>query len=261
MILALPPRNFPNMGSCTWPVDRTCLPEVEPENEVDVAKMQAAVDAAVRVLWSLTGERYACCPRVARPCPSDCETPTMWTPGSGWVAVLDGGVWRNIGCGCGGTCTARGPMVVHLPGPICEITEVRIDDAILDPPGYKQEGDRLYRVGTVWPEQDLQAPLGEDGTWSVQYLTGTPPPAGAAAMVGVIALDFWKVCTTGKCEVPRRVQTVQRQGVTFQLPDISEIIDKGSTGIPLVDMWIASVNPYKHRQRPSVLSPDYTNGV
>lgn len=248
-------------ANCTWPVDRSCLPEVDPDDEIDVAKMQAAVDAAVRVLWSLTGERYSCCPRIVRPCLSDCETPSYWAPGSGWVAVLDDGVWRNIGCGCGGSCSARGPMVVHLPGPVCEITEVKIDDSVVDPAGYKLEGDRLYRVGGVWPEQNLQAPLGDSGTWSVEYLTGTPPPAGAATMVGILAKEFWNACSGKQCKLPRRVQTVQRPGVTFQVADAADIYEKGATGITEVDLWIASVNPYRHRQRPSVLSPDYPDGL
>lgn len=36
-------------------------------------------------------------------------------------------------------CSVTGPRVVHLPGPVASITDVRIDGAVLDDSGYQLE--------------------------------------------------------------------------------------------------------------------------
>ncbi|WP_235687034.1 hypothetical protein [Tomitella gaofuii] len=105
------------------------------------------------------------------------------------------------------------------------------------------EGNLLYRVGGVWPVQDRGRPLGESGTWSVEYRRGVRPPEQVGRLVGLLAAEFYAACTGGKCRLPRRVQTVSRQGVTMQLADPTDIYESGKTGIPEVDMWLAAVNP------------------
>lgn len=209
--------------------------------------MQAAVDAAVGVLWALTGRQYGCCPVIVRPRAEQIVQDPLVVGG---YATLDNGEWKNLTCG--GTAT-----VIDLPGPVCGITEITLDGEVLPPEGYTLEGSRLYRLDGEWPTQDLTRPLGEPGTWSVQYEQGLPPPAGADVMVGILAKDFWNACTGGKCRLPRRVSTVSRQGVTYQKVDPTDIYEQGATGISEVDLWIAAVNPYRHRQPPAVSSPDW----
>lgn len=236
--------------TCTWPVDRTCLPDANAPT--DRVGMQAAVDAAVEVLWSLTGRQFGCCPVIVRPRP---QVPTDGVQITGGYAVLDAGVWRNVVCG--GTAT-----VIDLPGPVCDVVEVTLGGEVLPTTDYQLEGTRLYRLGDAqWPEQDMNLPLGEPGTWSVTYEQGSPPPAGAGKMVGILALEFWNACSTGKCKLPRRVQTVSRQGVTYQKVDPTDIYEKGATGLSEVDLWVSAVNPHRHRQAPAVSSPDWPRGM
>jgi hypothetical protein len=234
-------------------VDRRCLPNAE--SDLDKIKQQLAEDMAVSVLWALTGRQFGVCPVIARPCPTPCSGVLhSWYNGPGWYPVWDDGQWRNITCGCPGSqCQASGPGVVHLPGPAVEVTEVKLGGTVLGPSEYALQGGYLYRTGGgKWPDQDLSRPLDEDGTWSVTYTKGIPVPPGVGVLVGTLALEFLNACTGGKCKLPRRVQTVSRQGVTMTMVDPTDIYDEGITGIPEIDLFIKSVNPHKLLARPTV---------
>lgn len=241
--------------SCTWPVDRSCLPIAD--TEVDRAQQKAAEDLAVSVLWALSGRQFGVCPVLARPCPSPCNGLTEYTLGGGWFfPIWDGSNWRNVACGCGPKCSWQSPNVIHLASrialPVQEVTEVVIAGEILDPSDYRLEGDLLYRVSGAWPAQDLTRPLDEEGTWSVTYTRGTPPPPGSAKLVGLLAAEFLAACGGGKCRLPRRVRSVTRQGVSYDMVDPTDIYTSGKTGLPEVDVWLSSVNPHHIMGAPSV---------
>lgn len=242
--------------NCEWPVDRTCLPQPPEDPEARAAhtvRLQAAVDTAVQVLWAFTGRQFGCQTLVARPCPR-WDDP-VWDDYDPTVAVLHDGRWLNVGCG---GCKADGPTQVALPGPVASVLEVEIDGVLIDPAGYRIEGDRLYRVGGhEWPAQDLTRPLGEPGTWGVRYRRGVEPPAGAAVVVGQLALEFWNVCEPGKaCRLPKRWQTVSRQGVTVTKADPTDILASGRTGLAEIDTWIVAHNPAGLDRPARVVSAD-----
>lgn len=242
--------------SCQWSVDRSCLPEAV--SDIDIAQQEAAEDLAVQVLWSLSGRQFGVCPVLARPCRQQCSgVDYIGYPSMGWFfPVWDGGNWRNIACGCGPRCSWESPRVVHLASrvglPIQEVTEVVIDGIVLDSTEYRLEGDLLYRVNGEWPTQDLTTPLDDEGTWSVTYTRGIPPPPGTAKLVGMLAAEFLAACTGGKCRLPRRVRSVTRQGVSYDMADPTDVLASGKTGIPEVDLWLAAVNPHAVQQPVSV---------
>lgn len=236
--------------SCTWPIDRSCLPEAAtPEERV---KQRHAEDLAVSVLWALSGRQFGQCPVIARPCPQACSTSSgMYGPG--WFPVFDDGQWRNLTCSCPGSCTASGPTVVHLPGPVGEVLSVNVGGIELDEAAYQLEGGRLYRTdGAQWPRQDLNAPSGSDGTWTVTYTRGVPVPPGVGVLVGLLTKEFLAACSGGKCRLPRRVQSVARQGVSYTMVDPADIYAAGKTGLSEIDLWLAAVNPTALQQRPTV---------
>lgn len=245
----------------TWPVDRTCLPDVSDGSTEDQIKMQEAINTAVGVLWALTGRTYAVERVEIRPC-------ARWMDGAdyadgtamGMVPLLIDGAWRNVS-GCASSCTPDGLGVVTLPGPVVEILAVRVDGVPVASESWFLEGDRLYRRGGDWPEQDRMAAPGEPGTWSVEYTRGVAPPAGAAMAVGQLAKEFWNVCQGGKCRLPKRWQTVTRSGVTITKADPTDILAQGYTGLPEVDTWIRALNPNKLTQPAVVASPDYSSTV
>lgn len=234
---------------CAWPIDRTCLPIAE--SEPDIVQQSEAEDLAVHVLWALTGRQFGVCPVIARPCPSNCGVsiyPSGYAGLPFFPMWIDGG-WRNVGCGCGGTCSYQSPRVIHLASriglPVQEVTEVVIAGELLDDSEYKLEGDMLYRIGADWPSQDLSSPLDEPGTWSVTYTRGIPPPPGAGKLVGLLAAEFLAACNGGKCRLPRRVRSVTRQGVSMDMLDPTDILESGFTGIPEIDIFIRAVNPHR----------------
>lgn len=248
--------------SCTWPVDRTCLPDPGDAVE-DIARMQEAIDTAVSVLWSLTGRRFAVCPVKTRPCPTPFDTSDVGDvgiPQVGFTPVLFGGRWQNEYCGAGCGFGFDNPAVVTLPGAV-EVIAVEVDGVVIAPDSYALEGDRLIRRVGQWPSQALHRPLGEPGTWAVEYLRGTPPPAGAALAVGQLAQEFWNICSGGKCRLPKRTQSISRQGVTITRADPTDIIAQGYTGLPEIDLWISAQNPNKLMQPAAIISPDYLGGA
>ena len=244
--------------SCSWPVDRSCLPVSN--TEIDIQQQKDAEDLAVQVLWSLSGRQYGVCPVIARPCRQPCNgllgEPTYAAPsGFPWFPVWDGSNWRNVACGCGPKCSYISPNVVHLVSagqPVQSVTEVVIAGEVLDDAEYRLEGDLLYRIGADWPTQDLTRPLDEPGTWSVTYLRGNPPPPGTAKLVGLLAAEFLAACSGGKCRLPRRVKSVTRQGVSYDMVDPTDIYASGKTGIPEIDLWLSAVNPSRIQMAPVV---------
>lgn len=250
--------------SCDWPVDRTCLTPLPAEGEDGydeaLAKRNRAEDAAVLILWRLTGGRFGICPTTARPCPPDGqESGYRGGGGSGWpsnfpVVLWDGGNWVNTACGCATQCRRSGPGMVHLPGPASNVRLVVLGNEVLAPDQYALEGNVLYRRGDAvrWPGQNLSRPIGEPGTWWVDYDRGEAVPAGGDMAAGALAKEINASCEGTACRLPKTVVSLTRQGVTHQF-DPTKILAAGFTGLPEVDQWVQSVNPHRLMAAPVVL--------
>lgn len=250
--------------SCDWPIDRSCLPALpspgeDPENPTDeylaaLATHSAAEDLAVSVLWALSGRQFGLCEVTARPCPTKPSPRLKYTgvPQSPFHPVYWGGAWRNLGCGCAGTCQLAGPRAIHLPGPANEIVTVTIGSTVIDSDGYTLEGDVLYRIGDNWPSQDFNRPLGENGTWSVDYLRGLPVPAGVATFVGQLAKEFLAACSGDACRLPRNLVSITNRGAT-KVFDPASMYAAGKTGMSEIDLWLSAVNPHHLMSAPKVL--------
>lgn len=242
------------MSDCEWPIDTGCLPTVTTPAEQDA--LDAAAELAIDVLWALSGRQYGVCPTVARPCPlPSLASGRLSTPygGSGISLLRTGGEWANESCGCAGRCRLSGPRMVHLPGPVQSIIEVKIAGEVIPASGYELEKNILYRNGSPWPFQDLSRPLHEEGTWSVTYMRGVPVPKGVARLTGLLVTEFYNACTGGKCRLPRTVTEVSRQGVSHKMYNPNEIYAAGKTGIPEIDLWLSAVNPRAIMSAPTVL--------
>jgi len=140
---------------------------------------------------------------------------------------------------------------VQLPdSPILAVEEVRIGDEVLDTTGWWAQlpAGLLHRVGgTSWPEHGLQ----------VRYRYGIPPPAGGVRSAILLTVELGKAwARDSSCRLPKRIQTITREGVSVGFFDKFEGLDAGRTGIFDIDLWINSVNPSRLRRRPRVWSPD-----
>lgn len=267
-------------AACLWPVDYTscgcsggaCSILGDMSDSERMKFEQAATD----MLWNLTNRLFGACEVSVRPCTQGCDggrwVNTFWGRGpfpwagvgSGpWYPVIIDGKWYNLTCGCAnpGTCNcaASGPTALRLPGPVQSIVEVTVDGVIVPSSAYRLDYHRvLIRTdGGVWPQcQDLLADPSQPNTFEVTYLKGVPVPIGGQMAAGSLACELAKAaCHDNTCQLPQRVQTITRQGVTVGLLDGFEGLDEGKIGIWSIDAWVASVN--RPRPTSAVRSPDY----
>ncbi|QGH75271.1 head-tail adaptor [Mycobacterium phage Quesadilla] len=252
------------MPSFAWPIDRSSFPPLpeltDPPTDEFVKALterNAAENLAVQVMFDLSGRQFGLEERTVRPCRQPLRNHHGAGPVTSYVVSWEPqlGGWLNLPCGCAGACREAGPNVVHLPGPVAEVTEVKIAGAVLPPNVWTLEGNLLYRREGPWPSQDLNRPLGDVGTWGVTYRRGIPVPGGADILTGILAKEFLAAISAGdsKCRLPRTVTAVSRQGVSYRAYDPAVIYANGKTGLPEVDLWLASVNPNHLAAAPSVI--------
>ena len=253
--------------SCIWPVvypgGCAALDGLPPEQKALIE--QAAID----YLWNWTNKVFGVCNDTVRPCREECEGSKAWystfwgkSPGydpgfpangmrTGWTPVLIAGQWYNIGCGyCGEArcnCGLGGPETIRLPGPIQSVQWVKVDGRVLPPTAYGvMYGRLLVRTdGETWPTcQNLMLEDDKPDTFSIAYMHGTPVPVGGQVAAGILACEMAKAMTNdGTCQLPKRLQTVTRQGITVGVfDDFQEMKQNGATGIWQIDSWLASVN-------------------
>lgn len=140
------------------------------------------------------------------------------------------------------------PIAVQLPRrPVSAITEVTVGGDpfiawVLRPSGWLQRTD-----GEGWNVCG--------GDTEVTYTFGDPPPAGGrdcAIELGIeLVLDR---SGSAECRLPPNTVSVTRQGLTMEL--MSTDRPEFRTGLPIVDMWLEAVNPYRAPQSAQVWSPD-----
>lgn len=225
-----------------------------------------ATRVAIRVLWVATGRQFGLCPRTVRPCWSVQEPLYQTFP----VGYYGEGYWQLLGtaggvrvystggaCGCASACQCSPPQI-PLPPVVDSITSVQIDGVVLDPSAYQLQRGYLVRMdGQSWPfNQDLSKPLGQVNTWGVTYQEGEAVPADLQDAAGLYACQVGAALSGGSCQLPNRVQSVTRQGVTIDYINADDYLDKGRTGYEIVDSVIVTYNPKGLQQRPRFLSPD-----
>lgn len=254
-------------GPQNWPVLYAACSDTSAIDSLGEPERSAAERAAIEFLWNWTGRVFGQVPVTLRPCRTDCGRRRYGTamnllPSSTpWEPALIAGRWYNIGCGvCGDSCSCSGLVSsIRLPGPVYEVEWVIVDGVMLDPlADYRLDNHALLvrTDGGIWPPcQNLSLPSGSAGTWEVSYQYGVEVPHGGQIAAGVLASEIAKsICDDDGCQLPQRVQTVTRQGVTMALLDGMEGLSEGKTGIWLVDSWITSI--IKPPRGGRVRSPD-----
>lgn len=269
-------------GLCSldgWTLDESCMdiPDDTPPEVIERWRQVAA-----ELLFGLTGQRFGpSCPVTVRPCRKQCAEGFGLLSGrflyQGALStgpfipyMRDGRMFNASLCGCSGDCHC-GPELceIYLPGPIYDIVSVDVDGVVVDPLTYNVlDGQYLVRRsdtaedaegGTCWPScQDMSLPPGEAGTFTVSYRTGIPLPAMGVAALSELAAHYIRGCNGCGCGVGSRnnLRSMSRQGVDLQFQDAQETLADGRTGLPLVDLFIQTVNPSRLPQAMRVLSPD-----
>jgi len=209
-------------------------------DSVDQAAQDLAMSAATEVLWALSGRRFGVMQVSVRPCRRSCE-PVGFVPVTGWTVG-----WLNCGqCGTS-SCGCDDPDSIRLARrPVQEVTEVLVDGVALASTAWRLDDRRdLVRIDTEpWPTcNDLNVTTGP-GVFQVTYSYAEPVPSAGIIAVNALACELAKASVGADCNLPERITTLTRQGVTIGMIDRQAYLDKGRTGIYLVDLFLRTVNP------------------
>lgn len=255
-------------GPC-WPPPDTSLAccrgiDLDASDVADEVARWAPV--AARILWALSGRRWGLCEVTVRPCGRECDGETTYYGrdnygGSPFDPHLRDGAWVNTICDCESPCACCAVCEELLPGPVEEVLEVWVDGELVDPATYRVDDHRrLVRLSgyPCWPRcQDLGAEPDGPGAFAVTYLRGLPLDDAAMWAYSKYVCELVKACVGDRtCELPKRVQSITREGVTVSFVDPMDFLARGRTGLPSVDAWIAAVNPAGLTRPAAVYSPD-----
>lgn len=143
----------------------------------------------------------------------------------------------------------RGYVVLTPWQPVDSVTSFQIDGVdvpyVLSPAGTFIAVDRLYRLKVA----------------TVGLITGQNPPLEGIRAAAYLAADMLRsspeYAMTGADDVKpdSRLLSIARQGVTYTYTDVSKVLDKGRTGIWVVDLFLQSSNPKNMRYQPKVVLP------
>lgn len=148
-------------------------------------------------------------------------------------------------------CRTFDPPLLRLPDyPVVAVTAVTVGGTLRDPASYRLVGHRYLedRTGTGWPT----APPGA----VITYDYGQPPPPSGLRAAAALAAELIKAANGADTALPGNVTSITRQGVTIGQRPAADLFDKGYTGLPSVDMWLATVNPRKLARAARAWSPD-----
>lgn len=235
-------------------------------NTVDPALRDRAARWAAGFLWTATGKQYGGCPKTYRPCREGCAPTTNCCGGFSGPAVRSvpwraGGSldWVNLSCGtCTKGCQCSAVSEVYLSD-VDQVLNVRIDGVDYDPCSMVAVYDRSRIVrtdGGAWPVCQQLDRVDGPGTWSLTVLQGLCVPDGGDWVTGTLMCEFLKSCLKrDDCQLPRRLQTITRQGVTIGFNDRFENLGIMRTGIWEIDAWIEE-SRYVGAATPSIISPE-----
>lgn len=242
-----------------WPLDPACLDG--PWEEFSPEVQDRAAMMAVQSLRMLTAYRVGGCPITVRPCKPDCcplgYSNFSWA-GQPFYPQNWGGLWSN--CACQGSCTCKATCEIKLPPPIGDLIEVKVDGVIVPLSDFRVDSNNtlVYQGDSDCPfdmAQDLSLPDTEVGTWSITYVNSHLPDAVASYAAGILAVEFAKACTSGKCALPANVVSIVRNSVSYEITP--GMFPDGFTGIRQVDTFIGAWRPQgSPRQATRVYSPD-----
>lgn len=234
--------------------------------DASAEQVTAAIAVASEVLWALSGRRWPGAREDTLRVPAE---PGEWhVPWPSSLTLFTPG--RTRGCGCHSS-----HLDPQLPGPITAVVSLKLGDTDVPAEQIVVEDRRVVRVKpgadattdplavnlwvddegfyALWPSGACSCGRAAGAELTVQW--GTPPPEAGAAAAQQLATEIAKGLSGGNCRIAGNVTSVNRQGVSVLL-DPTTFLDKGRTGVPLVDLWLQAVNPNKLQRPPEVWFPE-----
>lgn len=235
---------------------RPWITAVELDNPTSI-DADEAIQAASFILFALSGQRYAGVQEITEQyfCESSgAPVGCLWDPGTKRWFNSTLGFYAYLGT----IPTSRSNAL--LPGsrirlthrPVRSITSITIGGGLVDPTSYSTlDGDIVVRSGS-WGMCD--SPV-------ITYQYGVAPPALGRMAARQLANELVLAAAgSDQCALPSNVRSVSRQGMSFEIFDPQDFMDKGHTGLYVVDMFLAAANPSKAKKRAKVFSPDMPRG-
>jgi hypothetical protein len=254
--------------TCTPWVTHTDVVPALAGADLDDDLLDETMQMASDLLFNLTGRKYpGVCTDTVRPLASRRVAPGWgrWMPSSGFYGYGAFGSGRDY-CACNRSPDFGCGTIPEFPLPgrpvIAEGTTVKVDGVTFT--GWRvDDGYRLVRTdGAGWPCcQNLLLADTEPGTWSVTYQYGRMPPIGgvrAAALLGgelYIAIPGAPGVEDRQTNLPKRITSIARQGITLAVIDPLTLFADGNTGLPFVDLWVANERLANSRRPATVHRP------
>lgn len=98
-------------------------------------------------------------------------------------------------------------------------------------------------------------------TLRVGYRFGSTVTSAARQAMLYFARQLWLQTQGQDCELPERTTSITREGVSYTVMATDDYLDKGHTGIPKVDLWVASANPSAGAGRTASARANRASGV
>lgn len=240
--------------------------------DLDGAILPLALQAATDWLFSLTGRQFVG-NETATVRPT--AQPVGWSLAKWqqYYSSLSGSNYSGSWGSCSGEndlhrlCSTP-PQVDLGLYPLNSITSALIDGVTIPSNEYRIDNERwlvrtlptAHSVPTErygWPTcQDMRLPSSEIGTFEVTATYGMLPPVQGKVACAALAFELGKDMSGLASELPSRVTSITRQGVSTNFLSIADAVKDGLTGILAADMFVAAVNPTKRTRQPMVYSPD-----
>lgn len=211
-----------------------------------------AVLAASSILFSLSGQKYGgifrateqyACETSGAPtgCVWDAGANAYWNPALGAYAFIQGMPRRSR--------LLPGSAIRLRNQPVRSIVEITVHGAVVNPNEYRLYNNAIVRLASGVSWGLCSAPL-------IKYDYGTNPPILGQMAATVLANELVAAMRGDECRLPSSVTSVSRQGISFEVYDPQDFIDKGRVGLYEVDIFLSSINPGGAKKRPRVFSPD-----
>lgn len=215
-----------------------------------------AAKSASQLLWALSGRKYSGVNTVVERYVCASQRYRYGASASNYTAeLIDGNVYnipyQEFENFTDMTSDGLSPQSrLRLRGrPVIEIHEVRNRAGeLIDKNNYYLVDNSTIQAtqGVPWTPCDVE----------VTYTYGSQAPTLGRMAARHMAIEFCKLWTGDDCDLPARVTSVTRQGISYTVLDNQDFIDDLRTGIYTVDLFLKSVNPDKARARARVFTPD-----
>lgn len=214
---------------CTWDEVTACVTDGLLDG-LNSAAREVTIDIASEIVFNLDGRYY---PGICQKTKSLC------------IECL---TCRRHHCGCAPRDT------IDLGGryPVYAAWDVVVDGETLAPAAYTVYKRRhLALLEGTWPRgTDILDPAAFRATWAF----GRPVPPGGRRAAALFAAEIAKGCLQMDCQIPQRVSSITREGVSYPVLDSLSMIAEGRTGVALTDLWVVA-DLQSRKPRPGFFSP------